>query len=86
MTRGINAAVLEAVARAAGVQALELPPLYDAVDPDALERLFAGVAGETRVGSLCVQFEYAGYVVTVRGDGEVTARRAGPSGPDAASA
>lgn len=51
--------VVNAVADAKGVDPLELdPPLYDAIDPDALER-FATAHGTS------VAFTLAGYQVTV---------------------
>ncbi len=45
---------------------MELPPLYDAVDPDALNAVAAGLSEGQ------VKFPYAGYDVTVYGDGTVT--------------
>ena len=45
---------------------LALPPLFDAVDPDALEAIFA----EGRSGK--VEFSYAGHTVTVEFDEEPT--------------
>lgn len=53
--------VLEAVAVTSGVDPLELPPLYDVVDPDKLDALVASMSdGE-------ITFTYAGYEVTVDG-------------------
>ena len=40
-----------------------LPPLFDAVNPDALDSLFA----ESSNGNVEVSFPYAGYEVTVTG-------------------
>lgn len=63
----VTESVVEAVADADGVGPEELaPPLYDAIDPDALERLLATAPGTRRV-----VFTYNGYEVTVRGDGSV---------------
>lgn len=57
--------VIEAVADAKGVDPVTLDPLYDVLDPDALDGLFScDVQG-------CVQFEYEGRRVTVYSDGEV---------------
>ncbi|WP_423747291.1 HalOD1 output domain-containing protein (plasmid) [Haladaptatus sp. SPP-AMP-3] len=43
------------------------PPLYDVIDPDALDRLFAPTqAGTRRHGT--VTFQYCGYQVTVNSD------------------
>lgn len=59
-------AVLAAVADRADADPADLPPLYDAIDPDALDALF----GEGRPGR--VSFPYAGYEVTVVGRDRVT--------------
>lgn len=69
-TEPLSQAVVESVARAEGVDPLDLEvPLYDAVDPDALDALFQqdGTSGDGRI-----QFSYYGYRVTVTGAGHVT--------------
>lgn len=66
-------AVLEAVADAEDTDPLNLPPLYDAVDTDALEALFEPLPhGGTRTGR--IEFTYHGYDVSVAcaADGSVT--------------
>lgn len=69
--RSVTERVLEAVAAAEDVSALELtPPLSDVVDPDALERLFASTDTADRALGR-IQFSYSGYEVTVAGDGSV---------------
>ncbi|MFC7137492.1 HalOD1 output domain-containing protein [Halobaculum litoreum] len=70
---GVVGAVLEAVAdaRDAPVESLTTP-LYEAVDPEAVEALFVGGRGH-------VEFEYEGVVVRVAHDRTVTARRADSS-------
>jgi hypothetical protein len=81
--------VLETVAAAERVDPVDLPPLADAVDPQALNDLFAPAAGEGAPAT--VRFEYCGYEVTVRESGAVTAEpvdrpatgTAAPSGVDA---
>lgn len=67
----VSQTVVLAVAEATGDDAMELPPLYDTVDPDALNRLF-----EDRTDSIerlggSFEFAYAGCDVTVRADGTV---------------
>ncbi|WP_157971526.1 HalOD1 output domain-containing protein [Halorussus litoreus] len=64
--------VIEAVSEATGSDPTEVGPLYHVIDPDALDRLFAGTPGRTRVGGR-VEFTFAGCDVVVRGDGEVEA-------------
>lgn len=59
--------VVEEVARVKDTDPLELDPLYQVVDPDALNELVAHAAD-----AVTIDFEYEGHVVTVRGDGHVT--------------
>ncbi len=67
----LSRSVVEAVAEAEGVQPAKLhPPLYEVIDPDALERVFHTSSGRRMDGS--VVFEYRGYEVTVYSDGTVT--------------
>lgn len=68
-SESLSQVVVEAVASAEGVDPLDLEvPLYEAVDPDALDALFqSGTTVEGRV-----EFEYYGYEVAVTGDGCVT--------------
>lgn len=62
-------AVLDAISEQAGVDVLDLSvPLYDAVDPDALDAFYRAAEGE---GSASVSFSYYGYDVEVSGDGEL---------------
>lgn len=58
--------VVRRVAKAANTDELELPPLYEVTDPDALDAFVAATADG------CVSFTYAGYEVTVDSDGAVT--------------
>lgn len=62
-------AVVSAIAEATGDDPLdELPPLHETIDPDALNSLFTS-RSSTTVSQ--VSFQYAGYVVVVKGSGEV---------------
>lgn len=64
-TDRLSVAVITAVATREGVPAPELnPPLYDVVDPDALDSLFRNTSGH-------ISFNYYGYHVTVASDGTV---------------
>lgn len=59
-------AVLEAVADHTDTDPADLDtPLYQAIDPDALDRLVESAAAVT------VSFEYAGHAVTVESNGEI---------------
>ncbi|ELY37787.1 HalOD1 output domain-containing protein [Natronorubrum tibetense] len=64
-------AVVSAVAKATDADRFELPPLHEAIDPEALNTLFRAdsCAPETQV-----DFRYTGYRVVVRGTGAVHVR------------
>lgn len=61
----VSTAIVDVVAAVENVPARRLEPLYDTVDPDALDAL---VADETPVE---VSFEYEGHTVVVHGDGRL---------------
>mgnify|MGYP006294201653 CR=1 FL=1 len=64
--RSASEAVLYEVAEQEDVQPEDLnPPLFEVVDPDALDALFKGDTGR-------VSFEYHGYAVTVDHSATVT--------------
>lgn len=48
--------IVDRVAEMEEQDPLDLPPLYDSIDPDALDRLSK---------SNKIQFEYAGYKITI---------------------
>lgn len=58
--------VIEAVADVTNRESLALSPLYDSIDPDALDSLFRLSDEE-----VSVSFTYAGFEITARSDGEV---------------
>lgn len=66
-------AVIDRIAELEGEDPAELsPPLYDAIDPQALDSLFRpSNAGESRAVQT-VQFTYLEYDICVRSDGEIT--------------
>ncbi|MXR42643.1 hypothetical protein GRX01_15020 [Halobaculum sp. WSA2] len=66
-------AVVARVASVSGVDPLELPPLYDVIDPDALNAIFSGRAEDGSDGGVTVSFEYADHRVRVSGCGTATA-------------
>lgn len=64
-------AVVDAVADVRDCDPIELPPLNDAVDPEALDELFADtVGGKPRHGGR-LTFRYCDCDVTVTGAGTV---------------
>jgi len=68
-SRQLTTAIAEEVAAVSGTDPEDLEPLYETVDPDALDRLLTPRDGTDSVGG--VWFHYAGYRVTVRGAGEI---------------
>jgi len=58
--------VVEAVAAATDTSPLDLPPLYDTMDPDALVRLVASGDDEFHI-----MFDFAGVEVVIAGTGEI---------------
>ena len=66
--------VIEAIATKEGVSPVELsPPLYEAIDPDALEACLQTSPSNT--GEVSVTFTYNGYHVTATSTGDVTVER-----------
>ena len=66
----LSMSIIENVAGHKGTEALMLdPPLYEVLDPDALDALFRGQDGTRRKGKFT--FEYCGCMVTVASDGHV---------------
>ncbi|MFC7080561.1 HalOD1 output domain-containing protein [Halorussus caseinilyticus] len=51
------------------------PPLYRAIDPNALDELFGSTVASAENG-LRISFTYSGYEVTVVGTGNVVVRPA----------
>ena len=70
----LSEAVIEAIAADSGLDALEIAdefgPLYDVIDPAALDSLFQSTTETSRTGG-CVTFVYAGYRVRVDQTGRV---------------
>lgn len=69
--RPASQAVIAAVSNALGVDAMELPPLYDVVDPDALCALVGSPSTRSRRFRGSVTFAYAESLVTVDGGGRI---------------
>ncbi|MFC5973260.1 HalOD1 output domain-containing protein [Halomarina salina] len=61
-----SVALVEAVATEAGCHPVDLPPLYDTLDPDALDRLFP-LRGDGEI-----VLHYHGYEVTLRDVDDIT--------------
>lgn len=72
----LSVRIVDVVAEREGVDPTEIEPpayepLYEVVDPEALETLFAPREDGTPRGSGRVTFEYCGYQIVVSGDGSV---------------
>lgn len=67
----VSKRVIAAVADALDVDPLELPPLYDVVDPDALDQLFDHGSPAGGNGPGRVVFTMADCEVVVHSDGSV---------------
>ncbi|WP_226011294.1 HalOD1 output domain-containing protein [Halomicrobium salinisoli] len=65
-TAGLCSDIVTAIAERTGADPLEMDPLYDAVDVDAVKAI-VGSAGDASV-----EFAYHGHTVVVDGDGSVT--------------
>lgn len=80
----LSVAVVEAIAERAAVAPMELDrPLYDAIDPDALEHLFPQDGDGRPRSEGYVTFSYADFRVRVSSDREV--RVFGQDGADEGS-
>lgn len=70
----LSTQVVSAVADAADCSRNDLPPLFEAIDPDALNDLFASPPRGERHTNGSVIFEYAGYEIDVHSSDGVTVR------------
>lgn len=65
----LSTKVVERVAAFKGTESVELDPLYEAINPDALNHLFTSPNGADRSGR--ISFVYCDCEVIVEDDGEV---------------
>lgn len=73
----LSATLLLAIETVADVDSEELPPLFERIDTDALDNLFDPVETATTGGQRLrsrATFSYAGFLVTIYEDGEITFR------------
>jgi hypothetical protein len=69
-----STAIIETVADACDREPMELDPLYDVVDPDALNELLRSSRDDPGADGTTVAFEVADTSVTVHGGGTVVVR------------
>lgn len=68
-TETLDAAITSAISRATGAAVTDLAPLYEYMDPDALEAFVGSM--RDRETDTSITFEYEGHDVTVRANGEI---------------
>lgn len=68
------AAVIELVAIASDCEPTAIEPLYESVDPDALDALVRSKGARSTERDATVSFAFAGHDVTVRSTGVVAVR------------
>lgn len=69
--------IVSTVGEVAGIDPIELPPLYEFVDPDTIETLLEGQNGQTLIA-----FQFDAWNVFVRGDGTIqVCKRGRPTDP-----
>ena len=66
-----STAVIELIAEESGQDPTELEPLYDSVDPDALEQLIRGNGANQHDNTVSVSFAYNEYAVVIQSGGLV---------------
>lgn len=68
----LSSTVIDAVADHEGIDPMTLePPLYEAIDPDAIDSLFPRDANGRSPSSGRLSFSYNDYRITVTSDGDV---------------
>lgn len=67
----LGVSIIHAVRAAVEDDVDELEPLYDVVDPDALESLFGPVNGSEHASQLEVHFSYHGLDLVINGNGSI---------------
>jgi hypothetical protein len=68
----LSQCVVEAVADTTGRDPYEMEPLYEVIDPDALDRLFnQNTVRDTKSSADCVRFRFEGCEIAVRADNQI---------------
>lgn len=65
-----STAVVTAVAAASGVDPISIDPLYEVIDPDALNSIVATTDGASDSSSARIEFTYQDYRVLVKANGQ----------------
>jgi hypothetical protein len=67
----VSETVIRAVSEQDDVSLTDVEPLYERIDPDALDDFFDPVCDGQGSTAMSVEFDYGGYTVIVRGSGVV---------------
>ncbi|ELY46785.1 HalOD1 output domain-containing protein [Natronorubrum sulfidifaciens] len=67
-------AIITAVAALSDTRPVELTPLYESVEPDAIDALVSHARRADTAGTHQLQFRYEGFDVDVRTDGRIQIR------------
>lgn len=81
-TDSVCSAILSTVAAVSETPPLELPPLYSACDPDALETLVEPTVHGASSAEIRVSFTFHGYTVTVHNYGIIAVHPPQADGDD----
>lgn len=81
--RAPSDAVVDAIAAVSGEDPRDLPPLFESIDPDALDLLFRRRRGTDGPSGTVLGFSVGDWNVFVRDDGRI--RVCDPTGPPAPS-
>lgn len=76
----LPARIISTVADTRGVSETALPPLYESIDPDALQALLAHQQQDPDA-TVAVEFEYAGCTVSLVGPEIVSVEEISPDAP-----
>ncbi|SEW02922.1 HalOD1 output domain-containing protein [Natrinema salifodinae] len=68
--------IVSTVAELSGTDPIELDRLYDRIDPESLETLFAPANGAAGRNTGQVSFRLDGYTITVHATGDIVVERA----------
>ena len=63
--------IIEQIASLEETDPMALPPLYDAIDPEALDSLSQPSASDGARAGATVRFTYCGYDVCIGADGDI---------------
>ena len=66
-----STAVIEAIAKESGRDPTELEPLYESIDPEALDQLIRSNGANPHDHTLTVSFSFCGYAVVIQSGGLV---------------